>query len=62
MNVNENDSKGYIIFEKDGEDLLHMSEFNPCLFVQHENLENKCFESFNDAVDEYFSKIENEKI
>ncbi|KAG8228129.1 hypothetical protein J437_LFUL000131, partial [Ladona fulva] len=64
-------SKGYIVqkLEKktkgvDGEEEVFYSnqEFHPMIFRQHANLPIKEFESFDVAVDEFFSSMESQKI
>uniref|UniRef100_A0A1A8KE20 Ribosome quality control complex subunit NEMF n=1 Tax=Nothobranchius kuhntae TaxID=321403 RepID=A0A1A8KE20_NOTKU len=64
--------KGYIIQKsekkpsltpgKPGEDLLTYDEFHPFLFSQHAKSPYMEFENFNKAVDEFFSKMESQKI
>uniref|UniRef100_A0A1A8BUI8 Ribosome quality control complex subunit NEMF n=1 Tax=Nothobranchius kadleci TaxID=1051664 RepID=A0A1A8BUI8_NOTKA len=64
--------KGYIIQKsekkpsltpgKPGEDLLTYDEFHPFLFSQHAKNPYMEFENFNKAVDEFFSKMESQKI
>ncbi|XP_066906354.1 ribosome quality control complex subunit NEMF homolog isoform X2 [Halyomorpha halys] len=65
MELSNRGSKGYVIYETEiinDNESHHMFEFSPCLFIQHEKFKNKCFDSFNEAVDEYFSKVESQKI
>nr|XP_061798442.1 ribosome quality control complex subunit NEMF-like [Nerophis lumbriciformis] len=64
--------KGYIIQKsekkasltpgKASEELLTYDEFHPFLFAQHLKSPYLEFESFNKAVDEFFSKMESQKI
>ncbi|XP_006872392.1 PREDICTED: nuclear export mediator factor NEMF isoform X1 [Chrysochloris asiatica] len=64
--------KGYIIqkreikpsleIDKPVEDILTYEEFHPFLFSQHSQCPHIEFESFDKAVDEFFSKIEGQKI
>lgn len=44
------------------EELLTYEEFHPFLFCQHEKSCHVEFESFNKAVDEFFSKMESQKL
>lgn len=66
-NVKTNPCRGYVVFKKDtkmdGEIVESYTEFEPVLFAQH-NREGfyKEFPKFNSAVDEFFSKIEIQKI
>ncbi|XP_021118232.1 nuclear export mediator factor NEMF isoform X2 [Heterocephalus glaber] len=64
--------KGYIIqkreikpsleIDKPVEDILTYEEFHPFLFSQHSQCPYIEFESFDKAVDEFYSKIEGQKI
>ncbi|XP_068948066.1 ribosome quality control complex subunit NEMF [Petaurus breviceps papuanus] len=64
--------KGYIIQKKEkkpslqpetqSEDILTYEEFHPFLFSQHSKSPYIKFESFDKAVDEFFSKLEGQKI
>ncbi|KAM8782645.1 ribosome quality control complex subunit NEMF [Rhynchonycteris naso] len=64
--------KGYIIqkreakpsleVDKPTEDILTYEEFHPFLFFQHSQCPYIEFESFDKAVDEFYSKIEGQKI
>ncbi|XP_003471853.2 ribosome quality control complex subunit NEMF isoform X1 [Cavia porcellus] len=64
--------KGYIIqkreikpsleVDKPAEDILTYEEFHPFLFSQHSQCPYIEFESFDKAVDEFYSKIEGQKI
>uniref|UniRef100_A0AAR2M3I4 NFACT RNA-binding domain-containing protein n=1 Tax=Pygocentrus nattereri TaxID=42514 RepID=A0AAR2M3I4_PYGNA len=66
------DGKGYIIQktekkpsmtpDKPHEELLTYEEFHPFLFAQHSSNPYIELESFNKAVDEFFSKMESQKI
>ncbi|XP_042310967.1 nuclear export mediator factor NEMF [Sceloporus undulatus] len=73
MEVTDNfNGKGYIIQkrekkpsleqEKPAEEILTYEEFHPFLFSQHIKLPYVEFESFNKAVDEFYSKLEGQKI
>ncbi|XP_015522227.1 nuclear export mediator factor NEMF homolog isoform X1 [Neodiprion lecontei] len=63
-------SKGYITQKKEArpsqdgkEDYIFANvEFHPMLFEQHKNLPFKEFESFDRAVDEFFSGLEGQKL
>lgn len=65
-------SKGYIIQKREErakkdniteiEYFYSNQEFHPFLFKQHENLPHKEFDTFNLAVDEFFSTLEGQKI
>lgn len=62
-------SKGYIIQKKEErpsqsaqEFFYSNQEFHPMLFLQHKDLPHKEFDSFNLAVDEFFSSLESQKI
>uniref|UniRef100_A0A2C9K1Q6 NFACT RNA-binding domain-containing protein n=1 Tax=Biomphalaria glabrata TaxID=6526 RepID=A0A2C9K1Q6_BIOGL len=66
-----NPCKGYIIQKVDKkpnpgpneeQDILLYEEFHPYLFCQHLNKPVKEFDQFNKAVDEYFSKVESQKV
>lgn len=69
-NAKKNTSRGYIIQKKetkpsqDGnvEYIFANVEFHPFLFEQYKNQPYKDFESFDSAVDEYFSMMEGQKI
>ncbi|XP_063296428.1 ribosome quality control complex subunit NEMF [Pelobates fuscus] len=64
--------KGYIIQKrekkpclepnKEPEDILTNEEFHPFLFAQHRNSQFVEFDSFDKAVDEFYSKLEGQKI
>ncbi|KAM3851382.1 ribosome quality control complex subunit NEMF [Vipera latastei] len=65
-------AKGYIIQKrekkpslepnKSPEEILTYEEFHPFLFSQHSKCPYVEFESFNKAVDEFYSKLESQKI
>ncbi|XP_028398631.1 nuclear export mediator factor Nemf-like [Dendronephthya gigantea] len=63
--------KGYIIQKRENkanasmdghDDLLTYQEFHPFLFEQHKDCPYLEFDFFNKAVDEFFSKIESQKL
>ncbi|XP_068110271.1 ribosome quality control complex subunit NEMF [Hyperolius riggenbachi] len=64
--------KGYIIQKKEkkpslepdkpSEDILTYEEFHPFLFAQHANSQYVEFDTFDKAVDEFYSKLEGQKI
>lgn len=66
----KNISKGYIVqkrevkpIENGGEDFIYANiEFHPLLFEQYKNQPYKEFDSFDAAVDEYFSTMEGQKL
>lgn len=66
----KNVSKGYVIQKKEvkltengGEDFIYANiEFHPLLFEQYKNQPYKEFDSFDAAVDEYFSTMEGQKL
>ncbi|XP_062824787.1 ribosome quality control complex subunit NEMF [Anolis carolinensis] len=73
MEVTDNfDGKGYIIQkrekkpslepEKPAEEILTYEEFHPFLFSQYTKCPFVEFDSFNKAVDEFYSKLEGQKI
>ncbi|XP_030418670.1 nuclear export mediator factor NEMF isoform X1 [Gopherus evgoodei] len=73
MKITNNFSgKGYIIQkrekkpslepDKPAEEILTYEEFHPFLFSQHLKCPNMEFESFDKAVDEFYSKLEGQKI
>ncbi|XP_067939413.1 ribosome quality control complex subunit NEMF-like [Watersipora subatra] len=70
MNRSEGHCQGYIIqkveqkVKGEGEDkeLLVYDEFHPFLYNQHENRRYLQFDSFNQAVDQFFSQLEAQKI
>ncbi|ELU02895.1 hypothetical protein CAPTEDRAFT_151175 [Capitella teleta] len=68
-NMGSESSKGYIIQKKEkkassteGDELITYNEFHPYLYKQHESCPHLEFESFSKAVDEFFSKIESQKL
>lgn len=69
-NAKKNVSKGYIIQKKEikpspdnKEDFIFANiEFHPFLFEQYKNCPYKEFDSFDVAVDEYFSTMEGQKL
>ncbi|XP_044291971.1 nuclear export mediator factor NEMF isoform X2 [Varanus komodoensis] len=73
MELTDNfNGKGYIIQKRErkpslepnkpGEEILTYEEFHPFLFSQHAKCPYVEFESFNKAVDEFYSKLEGQKI
>ncbi|XP_065063577.1 ribosome quality control complex subunit NEMF-like [Rhopilema esculentum] len=58
--------KGYIVQKKEkstaGNELLTYTEFHPYLFKQHQDSPFIEFVSFQKAVDEFFSKLESQKL
>ncbi|KAG9067934.1 hypothetical protein KI688_011525 [Linnemannia hyalina] len=65
------DKKGYIILlnhkkknpdDPDEKELVTYDEFHPYLFAQHESLTFKEYESFDAAVDEFFSAVESQRL
>ncbi|XP_054827883.1 ribosome quality control complex subunit NEMF [Eublepharis macularius] len=66
------DGKGFIIQKREkkpslepnkpAEEILTYEEFHPFLFSQHSKCPYVEFESFNKAVDEFYSKLESQKI
>ncbi|XP_015378249.1 PREDICTED: nuclear export mediator factor NEMF homolog, partial [Diuraphis noxia] len=42
-------------------ELCTNQEYHPFLFAQHQNLPSKIYESFNEAVDEFYSNLESQK-
>ncbi|XP_025834087.1 nuclear export mediator factor NEMF homolog isoform X2 [Agrilus planipennis] len=68
---NKQHSKGYIIVSKersilkdsaDEDSFCTYIEFHPMLFRQHSSMSYRDFDSFNSAVDEFYSKMESQKI
>ena len=45
----------------EGEELMHYEEFTPILLAQHAAKAHRRFATFNEAVDEFFSKIETQR-
>ncbi|KAJ7345326.1 hypothetical protein JRQ81_001276 [Phrynocephalus forsythii] len=73
MQITDNfHGKGYIIQKKEKKpslepekppaEILTYEEFHPSLFTQHAKCPYVEFESFNKAVDEFYSKLESQKI
>ncbi|XP_061468595.1 ribosome quality control complex subunit NEMF [Rhineura floridana] len=73
MKITDNfNGKGYIIQKREkkpsleptkpAEEILTYEEFHPLLFSQHKKCPCVEFESFNKAVDEFYSKLEGQKI
>ncbi|XP_015281094.1 PREDICTED: nuclear export mediator factor NEMF [Gekko japonicus] len=70
--VDSFDGKGFIIQKREKkpslepnkptEEILTYEEFHPFLFLQHSKCPYVEFESFNKAVDEFYSKLESQKI
>lgn len=42
-------------------ELCTNQEYHPFLFAQHQKLPSKTYESFNEAVDEFYSNLESQK-
>ncbi|XP_057671845.1 ribosome quality control complex subunit NEMF homolog [Diorhabda carinulata] len=64
-------TKGYIVQKKEAcpvsetnptGEFYSNQEFHPMLFEQHSSMPHKEFPSFNEAVDEFFSSLESQKI
>lgn len=61
--------QGYIIQKIDKQalpdgtikELCTNQEYHPFLFAQHQNSPSKVYESFNEAVDEFYSNLESQK-
>ncbi|XP_061553294.1 ribosome quality control complex subunit NEMF-like isoform X2 [Phycodurus eques] len=60
--VQKSEKKASLTPGKASEELLTYDEFHPFLFAQHLKSPHLEFESFNKAVDEFFSKMESQKI
>ncbi|XP_078262175.1 ribosome quality control complex subunit NEMF isoform X1 [Rhinoraja longicauda] len=60
--IRKRESKPSLDPTKPPEELLTYEEFHPFLFAQHANSSSIEFESFDKAVDEFYSKIESQKI
>lgn len=63
--------QGYIIQKKEtratiegnqDSEFYSNQEFHPILFDQHKNMPHKEFPTFNEAVDEFFSSMESQKL
>ncbi|TSW08327.1 Nuclear export mediator factor NEMF [Bagarius yarrelli] len=60
--IQKTEKKPSMVPGKPPEDLLTYEEFHPFLFSQHSGSPYVEFESFDKAVDEFFSKMESQKI
>ncbi|XP_061156611.1 ribosome quality control complex subunit NEMF-like [Syngnathus typhle] len=60
--IQKSEKKASLTSVKASEELLTYDEFHPFLFAQHLKSPYLEFESFNKAVDEFFSKMESQKI
>ncbi|XP_051942236.1 ribosome quality control complex subunit NEMF-like [Hippocampus zosterae] len=60
--IQKSEKKASLTPGKASEELLTYDEFHPFLFAQHLKTPYLEFESFNKAVDEFFSKMESQKI
>ncbi|KAF7656630.1 hypothetical protein LDENG_00038720 [Lucifuga dentata] len=60
--VQKSEKKPSLTPGKPNEELLTYEEFHPFLFAQHAKSPYVEFDSFNKAVDEFFSKMESQKI
>ncbi|XP_077394713.1 ribosome quality control complex subunit NEMF [Festucalex cinctus] len=60
--IQKSEKKASLTPGKASEELLTYDEFHPFLFAQHLKSPYLEFESFNKAVDEFFSKMESQKI
>ncbi|XP_061700923.1 ribosome quality control complex subunit NEMF-like isoform X2 [Syngnathoides biaculeatus] len=60
--IQKSEKKASLTPGKASEELLTYDEFHPFLFAQHFKSPHLEFESFNKAVDEFFSKMESQKI
>lgn len=60
--IQKSEKKPSMSPEEAEEELLTYEEFHPFLFCQHEKSRCVEFESFNKAVDEFFSKMESQKL
>ncbi|KAM4724267.1 ribosome quality control complex subunit NEMF isoform 1-T1 [Anableps anableps] len=60
--IQKSEKKPSLTPGKPGEELLTYDEFHPFLFAQHTNCPYLEFDTFNKAVDEFFSKMESQKI
>ncbi|XP_018579710.1 nuclear export mediator factor NEMF homolog [Anoplophora glabripennis] len=64
----QNHEKGFITQKKEerptetSEVFYSNQEFHPMLFQQHSSMPHKEFDSFNEAVDEFFSSFESQKL
>lgn len=60
--IQKSEKKPNMCADKAEEELLTYEEFHPFLFCQHAKSRYVEFESFNKAVDEFFSKMESQKL
>ncbi|KAM7376005.1 hypothetical protein PAMP_005758 [Pampus punctatissimus] len=60
--IQKSEKKPSLIPGKPNEELLTYDEFHPFLFAQHAKSPYLEFDSFDKAVDEFFSKLESQKI
>nr|XP_055027508.1 ribosome quality control complex subunit NEMF-like [Misgurnus anguillicaudatus] len=60
--IQKSEKKPSLCPDKPDEELFTYEEFHPFLFCQHEKSHYVEFESFNKAVDEFFSKMEGQKL
>ena len=60
--LEKNSGKGIILRKMESNSLTTNVEFHPFLFRQHSKMDCKTFDSFNAAVDEFFSSMETQKI
>ncbi|XP_015244985.1 PREDICTED: nuclear export mediator factor NEMF [Cyprinodon variegatus] len=60
--IQKSEKKPSLTPDKPSEDLLTYDEFHPFLFAQHTKSPHLEFDTFNKAVDEFFSKMESQKI
>ncbi|XP_038162945.1 nuclear export mediator factor NEMF-like [Cyprinodon tularosa] len=60
--IQKSEKKPSLTPDKPSEDLLTYDEFHPFLFAQHTESPHLEFDTFNKAVDEFFSKMESQKI
>ncbi|KAL1257316.1 hypothetical protein QQF64_010560 [Cirrhinus molitorella] len=60
--IQKSEKKPSMCPDQADEELLTYEEFHPFLFCQHEKSRYVEFETFNKAVDEFFSKMESQKL
>ena len=60
--LEKNEKKGIILQKVESSALTTNVEFHPFLFRQHSKMDLKTFDTFNAAVDEFFSGMESQKI
>ncbi|XP_028293411.1 ribosome quality control complex subunit NEMF isoform X2 [Gouania willdenowi] len=60
--IQKSEKKPSLTADKPAEELLTYDEFHPFLFVQHLKSSYLGFDTFDKAVDEFFSKMESQKI